>query len=248
VNVALPGPKLNWTVAPRFEIGYRLPSGFGAFSIADRFFSTDGVGSLVGPNGLGKETGHLGTNYTDFDYTSHEYTPWEKWGMMWRLGTRLAYADIRSQFFGPFAAAAAGNGVRAALQNTSTRGLGPHFGVVLDRRIGQNGLAFISKIDYALVFSQERQTFGAATTAMLPSGGRDFGILRSNFYQLISILNFQVGLGYQPPQYPNVRVFAGYVLEAWYSTETNSNASGGLGAGRGMFTDQGVALQLGINF
>ena len=116
VNVALPGPKLNWTVAPRFEVGYRLPSGFGAFSIAERFFSTDGLSGLVGPNGPGKETGHLGTSYTDFDYTSHEYTPWEKWGMMWRLGTRLAYADIKSEFFGPFAAAAAGNGIRAALQ------------------------------------------------------------------------------------------------------------------------------------
>ena len=33
----------SWTVAPRLEIGYRLPSGFGGFSFSDRFFSTSGV-------------------------------------------------------------------------------------------------------------------------------------------------------------------------------------------------------------
>jgi hypothetical protein len=248
VTVALPGPKLRWTVAPRFEVGYRLASGFGGFALADRFFSTDGVSHLLGPNGPGTETGHLGTNYTDLDYFSREYTPWQQWGMMWRLGTRLAYANTQSQFFEPFAAAAAGNGVRATLQNTSSRGIGPHFGVALDRRIGQSGFSFVGKVDAAWVFSQERQTFGAATTAMNPSGGRDFGVLRHNFYQMISILNFQVGLGYQPPQLPNIRLFAGYIFEAWYNTEQDSNANGGLGASRAMFTNQGVALQLGINF
>jgi hypothetical protein len=246
VNVALPGPKLNWTVAPRFEVGYRLPSGFGAFSIAERFFSTSGMGTIIGPNGPGRESGRLGTSYTDFDYTSHEYTPLANWSMMWRLGLRLAYDDIRSQFTGPLDAAAAGNGVRSALQDSNFRGLGPHYGVMLNRRIAQTGFSLVGKIDNGNAFSRQTQVFGASTTT--PTGQLSHGGFASRYWQMVSILNFQVGLGWQPPNHPNVRLYVGYVYEAWFNTEENSNASGGLGAGRGMFTDQGVVLQAGFNY
>src|SRR5260370_18349387 len=36
-TVALPSAPLNWTVAPRFEVGRRLSSGFGEISLSYRF-------------------------------------------------------------------------------------------------------------------------------------------------------------------------------------------------------------------
>jgi len=243
VNVALPGPKMNWTVAPRFEVGYRLPSGFGAFSASDRFFQTQGQNALIGPNGPGKETGRLRTNYADLDYISHEYTPCAKWWMLWRLGLRLAYFDVDSQFYNPVAAAIAGNGVKNALQNTYDRGLGPHFGVMLNRRIADTGFSLVGKIDEGNVFSRESESFLATT--MTPNGHSSRGGFQSRFWQEITILNFQVGMAWQPPDNPNIRLYVGYVYEAWYNTEENSNAFGGSGAGRAMMTNQGVVFQGG---
>jgi hypothetical protein len=246
VNVAIGAAPLNWTVAPRFEVGYRLPSGFGQFTVAERFFSTQGADVTLGPNGPGTRTSRLGTSYTDFDYGSREYTPWANWSMQGRVGMRLAYADIDSQFFESFAKAAAGNGVLAARQRTTTESIGPHFRVELDRRFGESGFSFVNKLDYAATFGRLHQTWAAST--INPSGRPDRGILHRNPFQNIPILNYQVGLGWQPPRYPNVRFFVGYVYEAWWNTETNANANGGLGAGKGMFTDQGVVFQLGVNF
>ena len=36
---------LNWTVSPRFEAGYRLPSGFGEIDVSYRFLLTEGAGT-----------------------------------------------------------------------------------------------------------------------------------------------------------------------------------------------------------
>ena len=45
-GVNVPMATLNWTVSPRFEAGYRLPSGFGEFDVSYRFLLTNGVGTL----------------------------------------------------------------------------------------------------------------------------------------------------------------------------------------------------------
>ena len=76
---------LNWTVAPRLEIGYRLPSGFGAFAFSDRFFQTGGAGPFSGPVGLTNRTSRLTVNYCDWDYISHEFTPWVTPKSNWTL-------------------------------------------------------------------------------------------------------------------------------------------------------------------
>ena len=73
--IVAPGAaKQAWTVAPRIEIGYRLPSGFGGFAFSDRFFNTSGTGPFVGPAGTTTRSTQLGVNYSDWDYISREYT------------------------------------------------------------------------------------------------------------------------------------------------------------------------------
>ena len=39
----VPMATLDWTISPRFELGYRLPSGFGEFDIAYRFLLRRGA-------------------------------------------------------------------------------------------------------------------------------------------------------------------------------------------------------------
>src|SRR5262249_18999881 len=79
VIVAPGAAKQDWTAAPRIEIGYRLPSGFGGFSFSDRFFNTSGSGPFVGPAGSVTRSTSIGVNYSDWDYFSPEYTPWANW-------------------------------------------------------------------------------------------------------------------------------------------------------------------------
>src|SRR5208337_4843643 len=139
VNVATGVARLDWTVAPRLELGYRLPSGFGEFSVSDRGYYTDGSGPFSGPAGNFTRTSHLGVNYTDMDYASREYTQWPNWTMKWRAGVRVAYTWLDSTVSQPFNVAAAGNGVFADRAVNYTAGAGPHFGILLDHKLEQPG-------------------------------------------------------------------------------------------------------------
>src|SRR5215831_13737669 len=49
--VHVPGADLDWAFSPRFEVGYRLASGFGAFGLSYRFLATDGTAIGAGPDG-----------------------------------------------------------------------------------------------------------------------------------------------------------------------------------------------------
>lgn len=170
VNVATGVAQLNWTVAPRLELGYRLQSGFGELSVSDRGFYTDGTGPFSGPAGNFTRTSHLGVNYTDMDYASREFTPWVNWTMKWRAGVRVAYTWIDSTVSQPFNVAAASNGVFADRAVNYTAGAGPHFGVALDHNFTQPGLSFLINLDIADTFTRIRQRFSTATTTLTPAG------------------------------------------------------------------------------
>ena len=66
--VHLPTAPLDWTVAPRVELGYRLASGFGGFAFAYRFFGTDGSETVLGLDGPADLRSRLDINVVDFDY------------------------------------------------------------------------------------------------------------------------------------------------------------------------------------
>jgi hypothetical protein len=252
-NVVFPGGRLvhvapgaaqqAWTVAPRLEVGYRLPSGFGGFSFSDRFFSTSGTGPFLGPAGSTTRTTRLGVNYSDWDYISREYTPWANWNIEWRAGIRLAETWIDSQ---AQESALASAGTRVFAQRTSnyTVGAGPHFGVELDRKFAESGLSLVGRLDIANTFTRVRQLFSASTAPSSPAGVPDRGAFTQNFWQQVPILNYQVGLGWQPPRYPNVKFFVGYVYEFWWQVTTNSNTQ----APHGFFDNQGVVFQAGVNW
>jgi hypothetical protein len=236
----------NWTVAPRIEVGYRLPSGFGGFAFSDRFFNTSGTGPFEGPAGATTRTTRLGVNYSDWDYTSRDYTPWANWQLEWRVGVRLAETWINSQAVQPSARAA--TGVVEQQVSNYTVGAGPHFGIEVDRKVPETGLMFVMRLDIANTFTRERQLFSATTTALSSTGQPLRGTFNQNFWQQVPILNYQVGLGWQPPSYPNVKLFVGYVYEFWWQIGSNSNLTPAMGGTRASFDNQGIVFQGGVNW
>ncbi len=243
VNVALRSARLDWTIAPRIEIGYRLPSGLGQLSVADRFFSSSGTGAYHTAGGTAIRSTKLSVNYTDFDYGSQEYTPWENWGMKWRAGVRQAETYIRTQSNQSLAQATAGQGILYANSNTSTVGAGIHFTVELERKFPSAGFSFINKFDVGDTFSRLHQNFSALTTTTNSAGQPEGGVVKESVFMQLPMLNWQVGLGWQPPGHPNLSFFVGYTLEAWWNVERRTGTTS-----NGNFTTQGVVLQGGWNF
>ena len=237
---------LQWTAAPRLEVGYRLPSGFGELSISDRYFNALGRDTVVGPNGLAARRTEFMVNYADFDYASRELTPNVGWGLKFRGGLRSTQTFFGSRLDTPFAAALAGNVPFAERETSRSTAFGPHFGVEMERRLARPGFSVLANVDAADVFAKVRNTFYAATTAL---GGFDSGTTSSHFIQEIPILTTQLGLSWQPQRYPNSRFYIGYFGQFWYKFATNSNVGvGPFGAPiETHFDNQGIVLQWNLN-
>jgi hypothetical protein len=250
VIIAPGAGQLPWTAAPRLEIGYRLPSGFGAFAFSDRFFMTEGIGPFNGPAGSTSRTTRLGVNYSDWDYINREFTPWDhprtNWSLQWRAGIRLAETWTAVRVDQSFAEAAARD--RAFIQGDSnyTVGAGPHFGLEIDRKDLPTGFSFYFRADIADTFTRVRQLFQATTTTFVAPDVLQRGVYTQNFWNQIPILNYQVGVGWQPPQNPNISLSVGYVYEFWWQFASNMNFLNPYstqGATRGSMSNQGLVFR-----
>lgn len=244
-TVHAPPADLDWTAAPRIELGYRLPSGFGEFAVAYRFFATDGTGSAAGPDALASLKSRLSVNIVDMDYASREFytLQWPYVHMKWRLGLRWADVFFDARAEESFAAAAAGSGIFETRTSNNFWGFGPHAGVELTRRFAGSGLALVGSVDEATLLGRIRQNFFEASTTLGPNGQPLTGNTRLSVSQDVPIVNAFVGLSWQPPSLPEARVWVGYQYEYWWNVGRNSSTSS-----RGELSDQGVLLRAELNF
>jgi hypothetical protein len=242
-TVHVPGAELDWTVAPRVEVGYRLPTGFGEFAVAYRFFGTDGSGVTTGSDSAALLKSRLSVNIVDMDYASRQFTYFPNWGMKWRFGLRWADAFFDSRADEPFAAAAAGSGVFETRTSNNFWGLGPHGGLELARRFDSSGLALIGRIDGATLLGRIRQNFFEASTAPAPSGQRLTGNTRQTVDQNVPIIDAFIGVSWQPPRYQYAHIAAGYQFEYWWNVGRNSDTMS-----RGDVGNQGILLRAEFNY
>jgi hypothetical protein len=242
-TVHVPGAELNWTVSPRFELGYRLPSGFGEFSIAYRFFTTEGSELSLGPDGIAALKSRLDVNMGDLDYASRELSLLPHWGMKWRFGLRAVgtFFDARSDE--PLAEAAAGSGVFERRTSNNFWGFGPHMGLQLARRLEGSGLALVGYVDGATILGRLRQNFFEESTTLGANGQLLCGNTRQSVSQDVPMIHAFMGLGWQAPRYPSLRVYAGYEYEYWWNIGRNSSTFS-----RGELSDQGIQLRAEFNF
>jgi hypothetical protein len=243
-TVHLPTAPLDWTVAPRVELGYRLLSGFGGFALAYRFFGTDGSESVLGPDGPANLRSRLDVNVVDWDYVSWEMSLWPNWGMKWWFGLRMANVYFDSQQNESFAAAAAGSGVFATRTTDHYLGWGPHYGLELTRQWDGTGLALVYRADGATLLGRTQQNFLEESTLLGPDGQLLSGKAHESNPQTVPIAYLFLSVRWQPPRFPNLNVSAGYEYEYWWNVARISTTT----FSRGELSDQGVLLRAEFNY
>jgi hypothetical protein len=241
-TVSLQSAPLNWTVAPRFEVGCRLPSGFGEVALAYRFLATQGSTLAPAPDGTARLSSRLNVNQLDLDYVSREWSLWPHWEMKWRVGLRLASVYFDSRADEPFDVAAAGSMVFEQRDSDSWRGIGPHAGLELRRKLDCDGQwSVFARADFATMLGRQRQGFFEVSTNAGPDGQPLTGSNRASGSQDVPIAHVEVGVSWQP--YQEFFVFMGYQYEKWWDVGRLN-----LEGSHGYFYDHAIVLQAQLNF
>jgi hypothetical protein len=236
--VQLPSAGLDWTVAPYVQVGYRLPSAFGAIALAYRGFGSQGHSTIADTDGPASLHSRLDMNQVDLDYLSREISIRPQWEMNWHVGLRLTYLYFDSRADESAADAAAGSGIVEQRETNSYWGIGAHAGVELARHFDDTGLSFVTSVDGITLLGRIRQGFFETDTAGATVSSENSGS------QEVPIVDLKAGLSWQPPQSPQWTVFVGYEFEYWWNVGRLSNTPDS----RGEMKDQGIMLRAAYNF
>jgi hypothetical protein len=234
--LTLPNANLNWTVAPWFDLGYRLPRSLGLISINYRFLTTDGTqAAFLGDQAFALRS-RLDENFINLDYGTLPYEFAPGWDFRWRVGVQLAdvYFDSRIQ--------------GSALDQSATnnfRGAGPHARLELERHLaGVPGLSLYSRIEGAAPLGRINQNFNE--NLIDPAGIATSGRWNQNGIQIPINVFVQVGLTYVPPGRENLTFNLGYVYERWFAVgQLGDDAQAGVtnNVESGGFDAQGIFLR-----
>jgi hypothetical protein len=230
-TLTVPAANLDWTVSPRFEVGYRLPECLGALSVSYRFLATEGNATLAGTDPAEHVRSRVNVNVFDFDYSSTRFSPIPHYDLKYILGIRLASLYFDSQLQDP-----------AFFQRSSNYllGAGPHAALEVDRRIALvPGLALLGKIDGAVVIGRVKQNFAESVTN--PDGSVATGGFSQRKTRSVPELELELGLSYTPPSLSALRFSTGYVFKRWFDL-------GNFNESRGELTTQGVFLRAEVDF
>jgi Legionella pneumophila major outer membrane protein precursor len=243
IPIALPSAPLDFTVMPRVEAGYRLPSGFGEFALNYRGLSSSGNDTIAGIDGLASLHSRLDVNIIGLDYASREFSLGFGWGMKWWVGVQLTYIYFDSLASQSAATAAAGSGILSEHETNSYVGGGPNVGLEVSRNVCWECLSLLGRMNLYDNIGRIKQSFFADSLA-LGLVGTPFtgdGILSSS--QAVPEAQGQLGIAWQPAEYSNLRVFAGYEIDYWWNVGRFS-----LTTSRAQMYYQGVMLQAQVNF
>jgi hypothetical protein len=245
-RVQLPGGGLDWTAAPRIELGYRLPEGFGEIDLAYRFLGAQGTGTVTGgsaaPDGTANLLKRLDIQTADLDYASNELSICT-WWMKWRLGLRGADIYFDSTADESLAAAGAGSGVFERRVTDNFWGIGPHGSLELERRLTDWGLTVIGRLDGSVLLGRVDQGFFEVSTTH--GGGGQFltGQTLESDAMAVPQIDGSLGLAWRPQSCSALRLFVGYEYEHWWDVAHMPN-TGSVGE----VYNQGVLLRADFNY
>lgn len=233
-TLTVPSAELPWTVAPWFDLGYRLPRSLGIVSLNYRFFTADGNGTTVFAGLPSELRSRLGENVVNLDYGTGPCSFAPRWDFLWRIGAQYADVFFDSRLAGGSASQQASN---------HFNGAGPHARLDLSRSLDPlPGWSLFSRLDGAVVFGRISQKF-SQQTAVLETW-------EQNGTQSVPVLNVQAGLSYTPPALPGWRFTLGYTYEHWwYVGQLGEDSNdGSLSRTRGEFETQGIFLRGQVDF
>jgi hypothetical protein len=240
-TVHLPSAELSWTVAPRFEFGYRLPDGAGEILAAYRFLTTDGNGVVFEPEGTATLQSRLNVNVIDLDYASNECSLGERWDMRWKIGARLASVFFDSRADLVIAPIVFGGGFSDIHASNSFLGAGPHAGLELTRRLPLPGVSLFGKVEAASLLGQITQNFSERFCYPALNHYEIGGATHLTHSQAVPVLNAQLGVNWTPPNWQHVHFSIGYEYEHWWSL-------GKVGDSAAELSDQGLFLRSEFNY
>lgn len=238
---------LNWTAAPRVEVGYRFASGFGGVALSYRNMTSEGSQGLIGTDGPATLTDQLNVSVIDLDWVSNEYTQLWGWEMRVRFGLRYLNAYYATQANEPFAEAAVGTTFNQMAVSNSTWALGPHAGVDVRRRLNFWGLAITGFVDASDGWSRIRQNFFAASTTSA-SGAPQTGQFSAATDSSAPVLTARLGLTWEPAAYPTIHLFVGGQWDYWWNIGRNGAFFANGSNPNGYFFDSGFVLRGEWNF
>jgi hypothetical protein len=228
-NVHLPTAGLDWTAAPRFELGYRFAEGFGEFLLSYRLLVTEGHATMPGFDlgDVGFLKSRLDLHAVDFDYGSREFSLDPHWDMKWRAGVRLANFYFDSVALGLF---------REEGTSDHFIGAGPHVGLDLCRSLQIDGMGLFVRLEGASVVGQISQNFKSVIGDEFLLGGATL----VHHTQAVPVLNVQAGLSWMP-WHGRTRLAMGYEFERWWFV-------GEAGESRAELTTQGIFFRVEFGF
>jgi hypothetical protein len=218
-TVRVPGASLDWTVMPRFDVGYRLPHGIGELLVSYQFLNTQGATDLFNSQGISHQSSRLAWNVFDFDYANRQQQILPELDMRWHVGLRLASMYIDNRAIQP-GAALVGEAVEQRASSYMI-GAGPHVAGEFSRPVNVPGLSLYVRSDLAWLFTHVHQRFeeGFAGPAPFPSGS----VVDARTSQGPAYLGIQAGLHYTPPGYTLSHFFFGYQFQGWSQVGRNDN-------------------------
>jgi hypothetical protein len=230
--VALPSAGLDWTIFPRIETGYRLPSGFGAFSLSYRFLGTEGNGSTEVLDAPAALHSRLDLNEIGLDYSNNETSLWPNWDMKWSIGVRMlwVYFDSQAESF-----------LGEQHESNWYAGFGPHVGLELDRQIAHGGLSLVLRGETSYYLGRLHQTFFEESigTGGIPVSGETL----DRVSQGVMALSVFAGVRWQPPEWHDIEFYLGYQYEHWWDIGKNNNT-----LSSGELDVQGIFVRAAWNF
>lgn len=222
-GIAPPGSPLDTSVSPRFELGYRIPNGFGEIGLGFRWLTTSGSGDTVGAFGPATQHGRFNFNVLDLDYHTREFSlgcfPGDQWDFRWTFGARALnlYFDNRLNY------TAVGAGPEAVTSQGDTNGLnayGVHVALDLHRKLDGllPGLAFGGRAGWTDLFGRVRQHFSETL-----AGGAAPTTSFARFETSPMAFEGQLGFSYTAPNWNHAFFFAGYETQYWWQIGRLSN-------------------------
>jgi hypothetical protein len=227
-QVQLPTASLGWTVAPRFELGYRFGEGAGELVLSYKFLATSGDATIPGFDAAG-DPGALHSRIDletwDIDYADHDHGLIPEIELKWWIGIQVATAFFDSNVTSPLLD-----------QQTSNYfyGVGPHFGVEARHDWQGSGMGVFGRVENSWLIGEVNQTY----SQVLPGapGGPVGATTDLHQSQIVPWLGAEAGVEYSPPSYQQLRFSVGYIFERWWNVAQ-------AGTSLGDITSQGIVIR-----
>lgn len=228
-----PTTQLNWTGAPRWEIGWFLPQNLGYFSFTYRGFADDGRQTVTALSGIPYALRtRLDLNEILFDYGTMPYSFLPRWFVSGRLG--MAAANV---YFDNVAVSAP----QTLDASNDYWGAGPHLRLDVWREFNLlPGLALFAEPDFMVLVGRIQQNYRESITL---AGTTVAGSFMQRKTQTVPVFTIRTGLTYTPARLNHWRFMVGYEYENWWSVGQIPQQPS-----RGEFNTNGVFLRAAVTF